>query len=249
MSIGEINKNNRFNDFYYINQTDTISPGTPIFNLSNNKLIGIHKGFNAEKKKNIGLFFSYFIQKFIYDEKDKQFIKSFTTIQPKYKKRILVELNAFNKEKIDKYVIYPIVENMTFLRAIIFGPEGSPYENGKFFVDIVPPIDYPLKPPTFYFRTKIFHPNFKNNDNKICSCVIEDLGVKWNATMNISKIINEIYSLLKNPNKNPKIVFIPGLHLINQIHANCFNNECLEMMKGNEEKYKKIASEWTLKYA
>ena len=167
VSIGEIQENNNFNEFNYISQTNNISPGTPILNISNNKIIGIHKGFNKEKNKNIGFFFNYFLEKNTYEEKDKQLIARYSSLKPKYIKRLPLELKTFNKEKIDNYIIYPIVENMMFLQTIIYGPADSPYENGTFLLDIFLTPDYPLKPPIFYFRTKIFHPNVKKEGSKI----------------------------------------------------------------------------------
>ena len=40
-------------------------------------------------------------------------------------------------------------------RGVIFGPIGSPYQDGAFFVSIDLPYDYPLKPPEIKFKTKV----------------------------------------------------------------------------------------------
>ena len=46
----------------------------------------------------------------------------------------------------------PINEKDLFhCRAIFMGPEGSPYEGGKFYLNINVPKDYPFKPPDFKF--------------------------------------------------------------------------------------------------
>ena len=38
----------------------------------------------------------------------------------------------------------------------------TPYEGGKFLVDIIIPPDYPFKPPKMKFDTKIWHPNISS---------------------------------------------------------------------------------------
>jgi len=44
-------------------------------------------------------------------------------------------------------------------KAYIEGVEDTPYKGGLYQIDIIFPIEYPLKPPTMIFETKIWHPN------------------------------------------------------------------------------------------
>jgi ubiquitin-conjugating enzyme (huntingtin interacting protein 2) len=37
--------------------------------------------------------------------------------------------------------------------------QGTPYEGGKFYVDIIVPENYPFVPPKMKFVTKLWHPN------------------------------------------------------------------------------------------
>lgn len=41
------------------------------------------------------------------------------------------------------------------LRGTISGPEGTPYEGGRFEVDILIPKQYPFEPPKMKFETKV----------------------------------------------------------------------------------------------
>ncbi|RMZ87446.1 hypothetical protein DV736_g5332, partial [Chaetothyriales sp. CBS 134916] len=52
------------------------------------------------------------------------------------------------------------------------GPSGSPYAAGTFFINLSLPSNYPFKPPTVTFTTKIYHPNISNdsppNSGQMC---------------------------------------------------------------------------------
>ena len=247
---GKVLKNN-FYDFNYICQANIISPGTPILNILNNKIIGIHKGFDKNTNCNMGFFFNYFLQTFTFEEQDKQTIFLYSSGKLKCIRRMQNELNFYNnKEMCDNYVIYPITENLIFLQAIVFGPEDTPYENGVFFLDITLPLEYPFRPPMIKFKTKIFHPNFIINED--CRYAVKELSKDWNPGITISKIVNKIYSLLKKPNMDCENAPQNILHFHHHHHSikkNIFNKECLEIMKENYENYKKIAKEWTIKFA
>ena len=251
---GKVLKNDFYN-FNYICQTNNISPGTPILNISNNKIIGIHKGFDKKTNCNIGFFFNYFLQTFTFEEQDKQTILYYSSSQHKYISRIQKELLFYNiKENEDNFIIYPITENLIFLQAIVFGPEDTPYENGVFFLDITLSEKYPFWPPMVKFKTKIFHPNFIINEN--CYYYVKELFRNWNPSLTISKFVNKIYSLLKKPNMNcendSQNYHLNRLNInqyLNSFNLNKFNEECLKIMKENYKNYEKIAKEWTIEYA
>ncbi|CAF1358123.1 unnamed protein product [Didymodactylos carnosus] len=108
---------------------------------------------------------------------------------------------------IDEHDIY-------HLKATIQGPEGTPYENGLFDLDIRVPQEYPFKPPKVRFETKILHLNI-NNKGEIG---LELLYDRWTPRIKIENILLEILSLMSNPNnaylitddfelydKNPKL--------------------------------------------
>lgn len=53
----------------------------------------------------------------------------------------------------------PTEDNIFVWQAIIFGPAGTPFEDGTFKLILHFSEDYPNKPPTAKFVSKIFHPN------------------------------------------------------------------------------------------
>lgn len=52
--------------------------------------------------------------------------------------------------------------DLTHLKASITGPPGTPYEGGKFVVDVKIPTEYPFRPPIMKFDTKVWHPNISS---------------------------------------------------------------------------------------
>ena len=142
--------------------------------------------------------------------------------------RLTRELKDMEKNDIPNMSAGPINNNLFEWTAIILGPCGTPYEGGVFYLNISIPTNYPFKPPTVIFKTKIYHPNINSSGN-ICLDILKN---QWNATLTISKILLSICSLLSDPNPNDPLV--PEI-------ANIFKNE--------QESYVKTAREWTNIYA
>ena len=219
-------------DFKYLCQNDNIEKSTPILNLTNNKIIGIH--INQDNNKlNQGYYISNFFFNF-------EFNALFNKNSNKFQR--LNFLRLFRELKLNDNILnYKIVfkpDDFSNWEAIIFGPENTPYQNGKFHVKININKGYPFEPPKLYFLSKIFHPFFKGNNSKICSCIINEISNdNWSPAFSIPKLIDKIYSLLKNP----EIETLPD--------CNNYNIECVKIMKENPEKYKEIAAKWTKDYA
>jgi len=143
-------------------------------------------------------------------------------------KRLRRELQDIQKNDIPNMSAGPINNNLFEWNAVILGPCDTPYEGGIFYLNISIPSNYPFKPPTVIFKTKIYHPNI-NSSGHICLDILKN---QWNAALTISKILLSICSLLSDPNANDPLV--PEI-------ANIFKNE--------RESYEKIAKEWTNIYA
>ena len=104
-------------------------------------------------------------------------------------------------------------DNMLKARAIIFGPEDTPYENGILYFKIEFPNNYPFSPPKvgYLSTSKIrIHPNLyvgRSHDNFVGKVCLSSLntwsGPKWTSVMHIGSILLSIQSLLtKNPLHN-----------------------------------------------
>ena len=119
-------------------------------------------------------------------------------------------------------------KNLFKWQATLNGPEGTPYQNGVFFLDIVFPVDYPFKPPKVTFKTKIYHPNV-DTSGTICLDIVK---VNWSPSTTLEKILISIHQLMKFPNADKALVPDIG-----------------KVLKEDENKFNKVATEWTNKFA
>ncbi|NXC60600.1 UBE2B enzyme, partial [Aleadryas rufinucha] len=108
----------------------------------------------------------------------------------------------------------PSENNIMQWNAVIFGPEGTPFEDGKLLTSVSFLIlinvastfklviefseEYPNKPPTVRFLSKMFHPNVYA-DGSICLDILQN---RWSPTYDVSSILTSIQSLLDEPNPN-----------------------------------------------
>jgi ubiquitin-protein ligase len=97
--------------------------------------------------------------------------------------------------------------DMTKGRAMILGPEGTPYAFCPLMFSLVFPTDYPFSSPSVTFLTSDattrFHPNLYVT-GKVCLSILGTWqGPKWSAAMTISTVLSSIQSLLEeNPITN-----------------------------------------------
>lgn len=74
---------------------------------------------------------------------------------------------------------------------------STPYEGGNFDLSFSFPENYPFKPPTVLFKTKIYHPNISAQSGEICAAVLYD---EWSPTLNVMSCLDILRGLLLNPN-------------------------------------------------
>ncbi|XP_021439898.1 ubiquitin-conjugating enzyme E2 A isoform X1 [Oncorhynchus mykiss] len=86
----------------------------------------------------------------------------------------------------------PSENNIMVWNAVIFGPEGTPFEDGTFKLTIEFTEEYPNKPPTVRFVSKMFHPNVYA-DGSICLDILQN---RWSPTYDVSSILTSIQCLI-----------------------------------------------------
>jgi len=92
----------------------------------------------------------------------------------------------------------PGENNILLWNAVIFGPHDTPFEDGTFKLTMEFSEEYPNKPPTVKFLSKMFHPNIYA-DGGICLDILQN---RWSPTYDVSAILTSIQSLLSDPNPN-----------------------------------------------
>lgn len=143
-------------------------------------------------------------------------------------RRIQKELADLQKDPPSNCSAGPTGDDFFKWEGIILGPADSPYAGGVFKLQIYFPVDYPFKPPTVQFITKIYHPNI-NPVGLIC---LDILKQQWSPALTISKVLLSITSLLTDP--NPDDPFVPDI-------AN--------LLKRNKAEYEENARAYTRRYA
>ena len=80
---------------------------------------------------------------------------------------------------------------------LLAGPDGTPFSDGIFHLELTIPTSYPAAPPTAHFRTKIFHPNVDPATGAVC---VDTLKRDWKPELTLRDILVTIYCLLACPN-------------------------------------------------
>jgi ubiquitin-conjugating enzyme (huntingtin interacting protein 2) len=89
-----------------------------------------------------------------------------------------------------------IRDDLTELAGTIAGPPDTPYQGGKFRLEIKIPDTYPFNPPKVRFITKIWHPNISSVTGAICLDILKD---QWAAAMTLRTVLLSIQALLAAP--------------------------------------------------
>ena len=112
------------------------------------------------------------------------------------KRRLMRDFQRLQAESQIGIAASPDPNNIMVWNAVIFGPQGTPFEDGTFKLLITFTETYPSKPPKVKFITEMFHPNIYQ-DGSLCLDILQN---RWSPTFDVSSILTSIQSLLNDPN-------------------------------------------------
>mmetsp|Transcript_10698 Transcript_10698/g.17507 ORF Transcript_10698/g.17507 Transcript_10698/m.17507 type:complete len:152 (+) Transcript_10698:79-534(+) len=143
-------------------------------------------------------------------------------------RRIIKETQRLLTEAPPGIIACPDQSNLRFFHVLIDGPQTSPFEGGKFKLELFLPEEYPMAPPKVRFLTKIYHPNV-DKLGRICLDILKD---KWSPALQIRTVLLSIQALLSAPNPDDPLA-----------------NDIAEHWKSNEKDALATAQQWTQLYA
>lgn len=110
------------------------------------------------------------------------------------------ELQAIKDDPEARVDLQLVNENdIHLLKGSFLGPPGTPYENGKYIVDIEVPMEYPFKPPKMKFQTKVYHPNVSSVTGAICLDILKNA---WSPVITLKSALISLQALLQSPEPN-----------------------------------------------
>lgn len=143
-------------------------------------------------------------------------------------KRSKKEISILKNDKDKQFEIYQVKNNSRHVIICLNGAKDTPFEGGKFFVEIFFPDSYPQIPPKARFMTKIYHPNI-DKIGRICLDILKD---KWTAALQLRTIGLSLMALLSVPNLEDPL-----------------DTNIAEVYKKDRANAEQIAREWTKIYA
>ncbi|KAH0286757.1 ubiquitin-conjugating enzyme [Aureobasidium namibiae CBS 147.97] len=146
-------------------------------------------------------------------------------------KRIVTELGQVSNNPVPGTQVQLAEEGNVFLWEVIMqGPEDSVYANGKFNISVSLPKEYPFKPPTVSFKTKIYHPNV-SNDDKGTMCLGMLRSDEWKPPNKIRDVLMLVRQILAAPQPDDAV-----------------ESRIADEYKNNREVFEKNAKEFVAKY-
>lgn len=85
------------------------------------------------------------------------------------------------------------------LKGSFLGPPETPYQGGRFFIDIEVPMEYPFKPPKMKFDTRVYHPNISSVTGAICLDILKNA---WSPVITLKSALISLQALLQSPEPN-----------------------------------------------
>ncbi|KAF4657405.1 ubiquitin-conjugating enzyme E2 N [Perkinsus chesapeaki] len=137
-------------------------------------------------------------------------------------KRIEKETQKLRDDPPPGLYAVPDPDNSRYFHIWLEGPEGTPYENGYYKLEMFLPEGYPMEPP------KIYHPNI-DKLGRICLDILKD---KWSPALQMRTVLLSIQALLSAPEPDDPL-----------------DPSVAEHFKHNRAEADAIARSWNQKYA
>ncbi|KAI3869630.1 hypothetical protein MKX03_011827 [Papaver bracteatum] len=119
------------------------------------------------------------------------------------RKRLMRDLKRLSQDPPAGISGTPNDNNIMLWNAVIFRPDDAVYHRGtkkklRFKLTMQFTEDYPNKPPSVQFISRMFHPNIYA-DGSICLDILQN---QWSPIYDVAAILTSIQSLLCDPNPN-----------------------------------------------
>ncbi|CAR26888.1 hypothetical protein ZYGR_0I01600 [Zygosaccharomyces rouxii] len=115
-------------------------------------------------------------------------------------KRLMKELQAVRDDPAANITLEFISESdIHRLKGSFLGPPETPYQGGRFIIDIEVPMEYPFKPPKMKFDTKVYHPNISSVTGAICLDILKNA---WSPVITLKSALISLQALLQSPEPN-----------------------------------------------
>ncbi|KAI0738871.1 ubiquitin-conjugating enzyme/RWD-like protein [Daedaleopsis nitida] len=111
-------------------------------------------------------------------------------------RRVNKEIADCKNDKSSRVTIDLVDDSPFHLIGAFDGPEDTPYQGGRFQVDIVIPDNYPFQPVKMKFITKVYHPNVSSASGAICLDILKDA---WSPVLTLKSTLISLQSLLCSP--------------------------------------------------
>ncbi|KAJ2341858.1 hypothetical protein GGF43_006072, partial [Coemansia sp. RSA 2618] len=122
------------------------------------------------------------------------------------KTRLMKEFQMLQSELPPGILCTPKLESLTEYEAQIDGPPDTPYEHGRFLLDVSLSERYPLEPPTIRFKTRVYHPNIDDYGNICLEVLKTGKNGCWNPSWTLGKVLIALTVLLASPNPDDPLM-------------------------------------------